>query len=229
MRIVRPALAALPPTPSHLDRAAFGLPPRDRDRAGRVQPGLILRAQEPARRHRCLPRRFGTRPDRLLLLKVGNPTHFPDDFATLRAAAAGAPNIRIETRLLPPDDHAALMNAADIVLTLHRSEGLGLVAAEAMLLGKPVVATGWSGNLDFMDDAAAALVLVRLVPPKDRAACWRSRAPYGPTRTSPWPPRICAAWPTTRPPASHSARAAARWRSPASASARWPARCAPSA
>src|SRR4029079_5960502 len=33
---------------------------------------------------------------------------------------------------------------------LHRSEGFGLVLAEAMALGKPVVATGWSGNMDFM-------------------------------------------------------------------------------
>jgi len=44
---------------------------------------------------------------------------------------------------------------------------LGLIAAEAMLLGKPVIATGWSGNLDFMDDSSAALVPVRLVPPCD--------------------------------------------------------------
>ncbi len=64
-------------------------------------------------------------------------------------------------------DHLALVAAADIVLTLHRSEGFGLVAAEAMLLGRPVVATGWSGNLEFMDEASAALVPVRLIPPID--------------------------------------------------------------
>jgi glycosyltransferase involved in cell wall biosynthesis len=36
-------------------------------------------------------------------------------------------------------------------VSLHRSEGFGLVLAEAMSLGKPVVATGWSGNMDFMN------------------------------------------------------------------------------
>lgn len=35
---------------------------------------------------------------------------------------------------------------------LHQAEGLGRGIAEAMMLGKPVIATGWSSNLDFMDD-----------------------------------------------------------------------------
>ena len=47
------------------------------------------------------------------------------------------------------------------------SEGFGLVPAEAMLLGRAVVATNWSGNTDFMDDATAALVPYRLVPAVD--------------------------------------------------------------
>jgi glycosyltransferase involved in cell wall biosynthesis len=110
---------------------------------------------------------FGDRPDRILLLKVLNPDHFPGDFAQLTAAVADQPNIRVETRLMPPGDRLALINAADIVLSLHRSEGLGLVPAEAMLLGKPVVATNWSGNLDFMDEGSAALVPARLVPAHD--------------------------------------------------------------
>jgi glycosyltransferase involved in cell wall biosynthesis len=53
------------------------------------------------------------------------------------------------------------------VLSLHRSEGFGLVLAEAMLLGKPVIATAWSGNLTFMDDSSAALVGYRLVAAQD--------------------------------------------------------------
>ena len=62
---------------------------------------------------------------------------------------AHAPNIRIETHTLAPEDRHALTACADIVLSLHRGEGFGLVMAEAMLLGKPVVATGWSGNTDY--------------------------------------------------------------------------------
>ncbi len=52
-------------------------------------------------------------------------------------------------------------------MSLHRSEGFGLVPAEAMLLGRPVVATGWSGNMEFMDPGSAALVAYRLVPAVD--------------------------------------------------------------
>lgn len=68
---------------------------------------------------------------------------------------------------MPPADRHALTAASDIVLSLHRSEGFGLVPAEAMLLGRPVIATGWSGNLAYMDTANAALVGFRLVPTED--------------------------------------------------------------
>ena len=43
-----------------------------------------------------------------------------------------------------------LLERHDVILSLHRSEGFGLVLAEAMALGKVVIATGWSGNMTFM-------------------------------------------------------------------------------
>ena len=110
---------------------------------------------------------FGDDPTRILVVKIGNPGHFPEDFAAIRHVVAGAANIRLETRTLPVADNFALMACADIVLSLHRSEGFGLVLAEAMLLGIPVIATGWSGNLDFMDATSAVLVRPRMVPAVD--------------------------------------------------------------
>jgi glycosyltransferase involved in cell wall biosynthesis len=167
VRVVPPALGALPPVRAALDRAAFGLP----DTAVVVLTSFNLASsferKNPLAAIAAFRAAFGDRKDRLLLLKVGNPDHFPDDFAKLCAAAAAAPNIRIDTCELPAQDHAALIAACDIVLSLHRAEGLGLVPAEAMLFGKPVIATGWSGNLDYMDDASAALVGHRLVPAQD--------------------------------------------------------------
>jgi glycosyltransferase involved in cell wall biosynthesis len=85
----------------------------------------------------------------------------------LRAAIAGAPNIRLETRLLPPGDSHALTACADAVLSLHRSEGFGLVPAEAMLLGRAVVATGWSGTTDFLDASCGVPIPYHLVPAID--------------------------------------------------------------
>jgi glycosyltransferase involved in cell wall biosynthesis len=109
---------------------------------------------------------FGGRMDRLLVVKVINTGHFPEDFARL-LAAAGAPNIRLMTEHLSFEATQTLSASVDIVMSLHRSEGFGLVPAEAMLLGKPVIATGWSGNMDFMDDRCAALTGYRLVPASD--------------------------------------------------------------
>ena len=103
----------------------------------------------------------------MLLLKVINPDHFPDDFSRLARAAADAPNIWIDTRSYSIAATHALTAAADIVLSLHRGEGFGLVLAEAMLLGKPVIATKWSGNLTFMDDDSSVLVNCRLVEALD--------------------------------------------------------------
>ncbi len=59
---------------------------------------------------------------------------------------------------MPPEDKDALMAACDCYVSLHRSEGLGLTLAEAMGLGKPVIATGYSGNLMFMDEDTSYLV-----------------------------------------------------------------------
>ncbi len=69
----------------------------------------------------------------------------------------------IEERLTP-SERDGLMNAADCYVSLHRAEGFGYTLAEAMWLGKPVVATGYSGNLDYMTPENSYLVANRLVP-----------------------------------------------------------------
>jgi hypothetical protein len=62
----------------------------------------------------------------------------------------------------------AMIEHCNCYLSLHRSEGFGYTLAEAMALAKPVVATGWSGNLDFMDESTAHLIPADLVPiPED--------------------------------------------------------------
>lgn len=167
VRVVPYPVAVAPPEASGLQRADFGLP----DDAVVVLVSFSLASslerKNPLGAIAAFRAAFGDRPDRLLLLKIGNPADFPADFEQLRRAVADAPNIRLETRTLSSADRHALTRAADIVLSLHRSEGFGLVAAEAMFLGKPVIATGWSGNLDFMDDASGVLVGYRLVPARD--------------------------------------------------------------
>ena len=111
-------------------------------------------------------RAFGDAPDRMLAIKlIDNGAYRARQ--ELDAAIAGAPNIRLIEGALSQADMAGLMAASDIVISLHRSEGFGLVLAQAMALGKPVVATAWSGNLDFMAECNSALVSYSLIPVRD--------------------------------------------------------------
>jgi glycosyltransferase involved in cell wall biosynthesis len=112
-------------------------------------------------------RAFGDAPDRMLAIKLVDHGASPIARDELERAIAGAPNIRLINVILPSADMAGLIDAVDIVLSLHRSEGFGLVPAQAMQLGKPVVATGWSGNMDFMNARNSAPVSYDLVPVHD--------------------------------------------------------------
>ena len=173
VRVVPPALAMAPPNPSALDRAAFGLP----DSAVIVLMSFNMASsferKNPLAAIQAFRLAFGERSDRLLLVKVLHADHAPADFARLLQAAQ-APNIRVETRAMPDRDRHALTAVSDIVLSLHRSEGFGLVPAEAMMLGRSVIATAWSGNMDYMDRDNAALVGYRLVPASDDRSVYRN-------------------------------------------------------
>lgn len=92
-----------------------------------------------------------------LIIKTSYGYRNPVMLNRLRDAAYGA-NIVIIDDVYSDDMTLSLINACDVYISLHRSEGLGLTMAEAMLLGKPVIATRYSGNLDFMDDSNSLLV-----------------------------------------------------------------------
>ena len=83
-----------------------------------------------------------------LVVKVSHAQYFPNEMRKLREASAGYP-IHIIDSVLPREDVNALLAMCDCFISLHRSEGFGLALAEAMYLGKPVIATAYSGNLDF--------------------------------------------------------------------------------
>ena len=85
-----------------------------------------------------------------LILKCVNSRGDPRNMACLRGAVRSAKNVRIMDAPLSGDEYAGLVRCCDCFVSLHRSEGFGLTMAEAMALKKPVIATGWSGNLTFM-------------------------------------------------------------------------------
>ena len=110
---------------------------------------------------------FGKAADRLLIVKLSQAHESPDEMALLLAEIGDAPNIRVEQRVLSDEERLDLIASADVLLSLHRSEGFGLVMAEAMAAGVAVVATNWSGNLDFMDESTALLVPFRMIAVAD--------------------------------------------------------------
>ena len=97
-----------------------------------------------------------------LVIKSMNSAFAPDKMETLKKAAEGLPVLFID-RCIDRAEMIKLMNVCDAFVSLHRSEGLGLGLAQAMFLGKPVIGTGYSGNMDFMTPANSFPVPYRLV------------------------------------------------------------------
>lgn len=112
-------------------------------------------------------RAFGEDDNALLLLRIGRlNTHNRAGQDILRAIGQ-AKNIRLVQDVLDDDARDYLLRRANVLLALHRSEGFGLVMVEAMDRGTAVIATGWSGNMDFMDEQSARLVPYSMVPVTD--------------------------------------------------------------
>ena len=99
-----------------------------------------------------------------LVLKSINGDQKLSALEELRLATADRDDILVVDRYLSAAEKNALTATCDAYVSLHRSEGFGLTMAEAMALGKPVIATGYSGNLAFMTEENSYLVPHRLVP-----------------------------------------------------------------
>jgi glycosyltransferase involved in cell wall biosynthesis len=101
---------------------------------------------------------FFDRDDVWLVLKTSHGDRYPRERAELHDAAQAVRNVSVLESSLPAGDYHALYAACDAYASLHRAEGFGLTIAEAMAFGKPVIATGYSGNLEFMRPEDSYLV-----------------------------------------------------------------------
>ena len=90
----------------------------------------------------------------------------------LRAATAGRADIVIIDQVLTDADMADLVATADVVVSLHRSEGFGLLLAEAMVLGKLVISSRYSAPAEWLNDANALLVDVDERPVADPSGAY---------------------------------------------------------
>jgi len=122
-------------------------------------------------------RAFAVRDEVQLVVKCSNPDADPANALRLREEAKAAHSRLIEG-YLSRQEIASLIENCDAYVSLHRSEGFGLTMAEAMSAGKPVIATAYSANVDFMNVGNSFPVRYRLVEldkdegPYQRGSSW---------------------------------------------------------
>ncbi len=147
---------------NNLARSHFGLPKTPFVFACVFDVGSVIARKNPGAVITAFRQSFGSRDDVLLLLKYHGGNHYPESVADLLKLAGSAPNIRLFERNFTDQEMRSFTSTIDCFVSPHRSEGFGLNIAEAMLAGKPVIATGFSGNREFMTVENSYLVGYKL-------------------------------------------------------------------
>ncbi|MDP9027749.1 MAG: glycosyltransferase [Actinomycetota bacterium] len=117
---------------------------------------------------------FGPDDGAILFVKSINGDLRPVDAERMRREAAGRPDIVFEDSYVTSSGMKAMIELADCYVSLHRSEGYGLNMADAMARSTPVIATAYSGNLEFMTPTTAELI------PFEYTEVGNQAAPYDP-------------------------------------------------
>lgn len=112
-----------------------------------------------------------------LIVKINNRNIAPEAGLVvdqIKAITAAISTVRIIDEVMDYSDVLSLYASADVFVSLHRGEGLGLGLMECMALGKPVIATAWSGNMDFMTKENSCLVDYELIPVDPRTQYYQA-------------------------------------------------------
>jgi glycosyltransferase involved in cell wall biosynthesis/tetratricopeptide (TPR) repeat protein len=111
----------------------------------------------------------------------GDPTavieqHIREHVAKLNLGGKALPRIKILAQQIPQADLPRLYKAVDCLVAPSRGEGWGRPHHEAMLMELPVIATNWSGNTEFTNEANSYLLDYELVEAKHlEAELWHYR------------------------------------------------------
>ena len=167
--VVGPRIAYWPlpvyiPEHACADRRRFGLPDDETVFIAAFEMASDLNRKNPLGTIDAFRSAFPAGYPARLVIKVNNGlASFPLLYALVEAAKRD-PRILVIDKVLAYRDVLSLYASADVLISLHRAEGFGLCMAEAMSLGQPVIATAWSGNMDYMCERNACLVRYALEP-----------------------------------------------------------------
>ena len=92
---------------------------------------------------------FGSDDNALLLMKVLVSKRTALVLAELKELIGYNKNVKLMTDYLSEEELSSLQRSCDVFLSLHRSEGYGLNIHEALLSGRPTLATDWSANREY--------------------------------------------------------------------------------
>ena len=148
-------------------RERFGLPQDSVLFLTSFEPHSDPRRKNPFAVVAAFDRSLANDPRAHLVIKLNNWNSSGKPHPVVRALLdrCGAnPRIHLITETLTYPEVLSLYASSDVLVSLHRGEGLGLPLMEAMLLGKPVIATAWSGNMSFMTHVNSCLVRYKLIP-----------------------------------------------------------------
>lgn len=129
----------------------------------------VLERKNPRAAIEAFRRAFSEDDGATLLLKSINGDQHIEALEALRLDTMARHDIVVRDGYLDSVTNCSLIAECDCYLSLHRSEGFGITIAEAMAYGRPVVATDYSANTEFMDDSTSFPVSVVMVPIPDGA------------------------------------------------------------
>ncbi len=157
-----PLCVELPPVPK-ARRSEFGIGEDEYVFMFAFDCHSYIERKNPQALVRAFKAAFPTERPARLIIKGMNGEVCAAEWAALRSEAGSDERITLIEGAWPRDRLLALLECSDAYVSLHRSEGFGRGPAEAMLLGKPVIVTDYSGTTDFCRSNNALLVECSLV------------------------------------------------------------------
>ena len=173
---------------AELDRSYFGLPEKEFLFLLSYDGNSVSSRKNPEGALRAYRKAFPPGTEGVgLVIKATNES--AAKLKELQNLLKGCGNVYLLTDSYSKPAFNSLIANVDAYVSLHRAEGFGLVMAEAMLLGTPVIATNWSANTEFMNESVACMVDAEIValdqdcppyrkgwhwaqPNEDQAAMW---------------------------------------------------------